>query len=87
MEVVLSDGRVVKLRKLKMKDVLNSKHSDPTVQAMMLVAKAIEEIDGEPVKLTWKDLMEWDMDDFMQLQNTLLEESGVNVGEIEAKKF
>jgi len=87
MEVVLDSGKVVKLRKLKMKDVLNAKHSDPTVQSMMLVAKAIEEIDGEPVQLTWKDLLDWNMDDFLKIQNVLLQESGMNLGEIEAKKF
>lgn len=87
MEVILDNGKVVKLRKLKMKDVLNAKHNDPTVQSMMLVAKAIEEINGEPVQLTWKDLMDWDMNDFLKVQNVLLEESGMNIGEIEAKKF
>jgi len=52
-EYTLSDGTVIKLRKLKMKDLLDAENTNSTtMRAMKLIAAAVVEVDGEEKKLT-----------------------------------
>ncbi len=85
-EVMLSDGTVIKARKLKMRDLLNATAKDATLKSMQLVAMAIVEVDGEQRKLSaLEDIANWDLEDFTKVSEAVTSFSGVNVDESEIK--
>ncbi|PZC52316.1 MULTISPECIES: hypothetical protein [unclassified Mesotoga] len=85
-EVMLSDGTVIKARKLKMRDLLNATAKDATLKSMQLVAMAIVEVDGEQRKLSaLEDIANWDLDDFTKVSEAVTSFSGVNVDEAAVK--
>ncbi len=86
-EYTLSDGTVIKLRKLKMKDLVNAEGAqNNTLRAMKLVASAIIEVNGEEKTYTYKDVAEWDVGDFQKVSELLSEFSGLELTEREIKK-
>jgi len=86
-EYTLSDGTVIKLRKLKMKDLVNAEGAqNNTLRAMKLVASAIIEVNGEEKTYTYKDVAEWDVGDFQKVSEMLSEFSGLDLTEREIKK-
>lgn len=85
-EVMLSDGTVIKARKLKMRDLLNATAKDSTLKSMQLVAMAIVEVDGEQRKLSaLEDIANWDLNDFTKVSEAITSFSGVNVDESDIK--
>lgn len=85
-EVMLSDGTVIKARKLKMRDLLNATAKDATLKSMQLVAMAIVEVDGEQRKLSaLEDIANWDLEDFTKVSEAITSFSGVNVDESDIK--
>jgi len=86
-EYTLSDGTVIKLRKLKMKDLLDAENTNSTtMRAMKLIAAAVVEVDGEEKKLTVKDILDWDIGDFQKVSDQLSKFSGIELTEGEVKK-
>lgn len=85
-EIMLSDGTVIKARKLKMRDLLNATAKDATLKSMQLVAMAIVEVDGEQRKLSaLEDIANWDLEDFTKVSEAITSFSGVNVDESDIK--
>ena len=87
-EITMSDGTVLKARKLKMRDLLNADAKNPTLKSMQLVAMAIVEVNGEAKKLSaLNDLTDWNLADFNKVSEAVTEFSGINLEESDAKNF
>jgi len=87
-EIELSDGTIIKARKLKMRDLLNADAKNSTLKSMQIVAMAIMEVNGEEKKLSaLKDLANWDLEDFTKVSEAITNFSGINADESDAKNF
>lgn len=84
-DVEVSSG-VYTCKMVKMKDMVNATSKNETMKSMQIVAASIIAKDGKEIKLNpMADLAEWPVGDFQKIQKEVMEFSGIDLSEFEAK--
>ncbi len=84
-DVEVSSG-VYTCKIVRMKDMLNATSKNETLKSMQIVAASVIAKDGKEIKLNpLADLGEWPVGDFQKIQKEVMEFSGIDLSELEAK--